>query len=116
MIVKVFTSDEFVRCAKRFAKKYKSFTADFSTFLSVIKENPYQGIDLGGGKRKVRLSVASKNKGKSGGFRVITYNVVENVDDVTIDVYLITVYDKSEYSSVSDSYINQIIEGLNSNH
>lgn len=116
MTVQVFTSDEFVRRAKRYAKKFKSFTADFSTFLSLIKENPYQGIDLGGGKRKIKLNVASKNKGKSGGFRVITYNVVENVNEATIDVYLITVYDKSEYSSVSDSYINQIIEELNPNH
>lgn len=54
MTVQVFTSDEFVRRAKRYAKKFKSFTADFSAFLSLIKENPYQGIDLGGGKRKIK--------------------------------------------------------------
>lgn len=111
MIVKIFASDEFSRRAKRYARKYKSFTYDFRAFIAMIKENPYQGIDLGGGKRKVRMVVASKNKGKSGGLRVITYNIVKN-DDTSVDVYLITIYDKSEYSSVSDSYINQIIENL----
>lgn len=111
MTVEIFVSDEFSRRAKRYAKKYKSFISDFSTFISRIKSNPYQGVDLGGGKRKVRFVVASKNKGKSGGFRVITYNVVEN-EDASVSVYLITIYDKSEFSSVSDSYINQIIKSL----
>lgn len=78
----------------------------------MIESNPYIGVDLGGGKRKIRLTIASKNKGRSGGFRVITFNVVEKVDGTAVDVYLITIYDKSEYSSVSDSYINQIIENL----
>lgn len=112
MIVNIFASDEFSRRAKKYAKKFKSFTSDYKNFVSMIKDNPYQGTDLGGGKRKVRLVVASKNKGKSGGFRVITYNVVESEDKSSVDVYLITIYDKSEYSSVSDSYINQIIENL----
>ena len=111
MTVQIFASDEFSRRAKKYARKFKSFAADFSNFVLMIKANPYQGVDLGGGKRKVRLVVASKNKGKSGGFRVITYNVVENADK-SVAVYLITIYDKSEYSSVSDSYINQIIENL----
>ena len=110
MTVQIFASDEFSRRAKKYARKFKSFTADFSNFISMIKANPYQGVDLGGGKRKVRLVVASKNKGESGGFRVITYNIVENADKSV--VYLIRIYDKSEYSSVSDSYINQIIENL----
>lgn len=58
------------------------------------------------------MMVTSKNKGKSGGFRVITYNVVESGEGTSIDVYLITIYDKSEFSAVSDGYINEIIENL----
>ena len=110
MEVLIRPSDEFVRQAKRFSKKYKSFVSDLISFQEALQENPYLGTDLGGGKRKVRFNVASKNKGKRGGMRVITYQIVQTSE--IFCVYLITIYDKSEYSSVSDRYVNQIIQGL----
>ena len=110
MMVSVIVSSEFERQAKRFAKKYKSFVDDVARFLSGIKENPYQGVDLGGGKRKLRMAVASKGKGKSGGMRVITFNV--SVVDENIVVNLITIYDKQEICNVSEHYIDQIIKNL----
>ena len=113
MDVVVKVSEEFERQAKRFAKKYKTFVDDFASFLSAIKTNPYQGVDLGGGKRKIRMAVASKGKGKSGGLRVITFNV-EILDCGNVLVNLITIYDKTEISNVSDKYINLIIKGLKS--
>lgn len=111
MEVTINVSGEFERQAKRLAKKYKTFVDDFAGFLSSIKENPYQGVDLGGGKRKIRMAVAAKGKGKSGGVRVITFNV-ELIDDKCVVVNLLTVYDKQEISNVSDKYINQIIKNL----
>ncbi|WP_317129146.1 type II toxin-antitoxin system RelE/ParE family toxin [Hymenobacter sp. UV11] len=47
---------------------------------------------------KVRMSIAAKNKGKSGGARVITC-----VKVVGETVYLLTIYDKSEQESISDN-------------
>ena len=41
---------------------------------------------------------------------MITFHVVEVEDSLVI--YLVTIYDKSEYESVSDKYVNQIIKGL----
>lgn len=111
MEVAIDVSSEFERQAKRLTKKYKSFVTDFAGFLDSIKRNPYQGIDLGGGKRKIRMAVASKGKGKSAGLRVVTFNV-ERIDDECIVVHLITIYDKQEVSNVSDKYINQIIRNL----
>lgn len=46
---------------------------------------------------KIRLAIASKGKGKSGGARVIANLVIE--DDA---VYLLTIYDKSEKSNLTD--------------
>ena len=57
------------------------------------------------------MAVASKGKGKSGGVRVVTFNV-ELIDDGCVVVHLITIYDKQEVSNVSDKYINQIIKNL----
>lgn len=108
--VSIIPSDEFRRQAKRLLKKYKTLTDEFAELQRQLMANPFIGTDLGGGKRKIRLKVSSKNKGKSGGFRVITFNVMQT--DEGVQVYLITLYDKSEYSSVSDRYVDQIIKGL----
>lgn len=103
--VSIIPSNEFVRQAKRLLKKH------IEELQQLLLTNPFIGTDLGGGKRKIRLKVSSKNKGKSGGFRVISFNVVETEEAVL--VYLVTLYDKSEYASVSDRYVDQIIKGLN---
>lgn len=106
----IIPSDEFRRQAKRLAKKYKSLANDLARFQQELQDNPFIGVDLGDGKRKIRLQVASKGKGKRGGMRVITFNVVKA--ETTITVYLITLYDKSEYQNVSDKYVDQVIKGL----
>lgn len=43
-------------------------------------------------------------EGKSGGARVITYVVSDNKE-----IYLLTIYDKSEFDSVDDKTIKTII-------
>ena len=108
--VSIIPSDEFRRQVKRLQKKHKTLVDDLVELQRLLLANPFIGTDLGGGKRKIRLKVASKNKGKSGGFRVITFNVVQT--DEGVSVYLITLYDKSEYNPVSDRYVDQIIKGL----
>lgn len=108
--VKIIPSDEFRRQAKRLLKKHKSLTYDLAELQRLLLANPFIGTDLGGGKRKIRLKITSKNKGKSGGLRVITFNVLQTNDGLS--VYLITLYDKSEYASVSDRYVDQIIKCL----
>ena len=99
---------EFARRAKFLAKKYKSFVSDYDHLLEELTVNPYQGKDLGNGVYKTRMSIASKGKGKSGGARVLTYNV-HKVNPETIIVVLMSIYDKSEMENVSDSYIRAIL-------
>ena len=107
MNVKIIPSPEFDRHFRRLAKKYKSLTQDYLDFSKELKENPFQGDDLGGGVRKVRMAIASKNKGKRGGARVLTLTVL--VSD-NADVTLLTIYDKSEIDNVSDEYINWLVD------
>lgn len=108
--VKIIPSDEFRRQAKRLLKKHKSLTDNLAELQRLLLANPFIGTDLGGGKRKIRLKITSKNKGKSGSLRVITFNVLQTNDGLS--VFLITLYDKSEYASVSDRYVDQIIKCL----
>ncbi len=109
MNVTITLGDDFKRKARRFAKKYHSFTDDLIDFKKSLTENPFQGADLGQGVHKVRMPIASKGKGKSGGARVLTL-VVQVSDDA--EVTLLTIYDKSEISNVSDSYIQALIRSL----
>jgi hypothetical protein len=65
------------------------------------------GTSLGNDTFKIRLAIKSKNKGKSGGVRVITYVITDDME-----VYLLTVYDKSEIDSVENRMLQEIIERI----
>ena len=101
--------EEFERLAKDLKKKYKSFKNDYNSFLDELEKNPFGGEPLGHHTYKNRMSIASKGKGKSGGARVITYNVRKLSDDEVV-ITLMTIYDKSDISNVSDAYIRSLIE------
>lgn len=87
-------------------KKYPSFPEDFRVLINEITENPLAGADLGGGIRKVRMSIKSKGKGKSGGARVITFKYL--LKDDNREITLMTVYDKSERETISDKEIVEL--------
>lgn len=74
--------------------------------------NPKIGDSYGSNIFKVRLADESKGKGKSGGFRVITYVIEEKAESTNI--YLITIFDKSEEASIDKEDIKKILrsEGL----
>ena len=108
--MEIYLSEEFKRQFKRLAKKYHSLTNDFKVFMRAMETDPMQGVDLGNGMRKVRMTIASKGKGKSSGARVITYHVVLTHEH--IEVNLLTIYDKSELANVSDSYLKSLLTEL----
>lgn len=62
----------FQRQAKRLIKKFPSLKNEILDLIESLKTEPLQGTPLGDSCFKIRLSIASKNKGKSGGARVIT--------------------------------------------
>ena len=114
MSVVVKTLPEFDRRAKRLAKKYKSFKQDLQTLVASLMQRPTQGAALGqGGIYKVRMSIAAKGGGKSGGARVLTY-VIEERPEGDYEITLLTVYDKSEIQNVSNVYMASLIAELNS--
>ena len=97
---------KFLKEFKRLYKHYKSLKGDVDALVVSLKDNPTQGADLGGGIRKVRMAITSKGKGKSGGARVITLTVLVSVTD--LDVWLLTLYDKSERETITDSEIAEL--------
>lgn len=96
---------------KRLSKKYRSLPDDFETFIKELCANPYMGVDLGNGIHKVRMAVGSKNKGKSGGARVITdTTAIINIEEGCI--ILLYIYDKSERDNLSDKEIQKLRQAI----
>ncbi len=88
---------------KKLFKKYPSLKADLLILISQLEMDPIQGIALGKGFYKVRLNISSKAKGKSGGARVIIF-----VKIAASIVYLSSIYDKSEKSSITDNELKSL--------
>lgn len=105
MSFNVKTISVFERQAKRLMKKFPSLKKEILELIQELKEEPKKGTSIGNNCYKVRLSIASKGKGKSGGARVVTHLVVKDNS-----VYLLTIYDKSEIESLSDKEILELIE------
>lgn len=57
------------------------------------------------------MSIASKGKGKSGGARIITYNVNQKSSDEII-ITLMTIYDKGEINNVSNAYLRDLVSEI----
>lgn len=100
-------SSYFKKEAKKLAKKYHSFAQDLMLLKESLQDNPLQGVELYPGIRKIRMSIKSKGKGKSGSARVITYNVL--VSEQEGIVVLLLLYDKSESSTVKLDVVKEII-------
>lgn len=103
--------DEFERGAKALRKKYPSFESDYDTSLNELEANPYSGESLGQHTYKNRMAIASKGKGKSGGARVLTYNLQQQSEDEVL-ITLMTIYDKSDIENVSDAYIRSLVQQI----
>jgi mRNA-degrading endonuclease RelE of RelBE toxin-antitoxin system len=100
-------SDNFKKEAKRLSKKYKSLKSDLNQLFDELAINPTKGTSLGNDIYKVRLSIQSKGKGKSGGARVMTF--VQVTDSRII---LFSIYNKGEKDTISDKEIKQLIKDL----
>ena len=110
MMTEIISTPEFDKEYKRLKKKYRSLPDDLANLEQELIKNPNLGIDLGNNFRKVRMAIKTKNKGKSGGARIITYSLVVSIIDELI--VLVTIYDKGEEQSISDAKVKQIIKNF----
>lgn len=95
MIIKMQTvieMPEFIRCAKRLNLS----DGERESIIDLIAEDPQTGDEISGtsGMRKVR--VPGKGKGKSGGYRVITF-----FSGSGIPVFLISIYGKGQKANIT---------------
>ena len=88
MNFEVLTTKLFERKLKPLAKKYHSIADDLESLEKELKQNPTLGTPLGKDCYKIRMAIASKGQGKSGGARIITYiRVLKNTVKVPPSFY-----------------------------
>ena len=103
----IIPSEKFKKEVKRLVKKYPSLKEELAGLANQLTAQPDLGTSLGSNTYKIRIAIKSKGKGRSGGARVITYVVTEHKE-----IYLLTIYDKSEFDSIDDKTIRFIIATL----
>ncbi len=107
MGIRVIPTPRFIREVKPLLKRYASLKNDLLGLENDLIARPDQGSHLGQSIYKVRLAIKSKGKGKSGGARVITYFVTEERE-----IYLLSIYDKSEFDAVDLKSLRDMIKSL----
>jgi len=107
MSYEVKTLDIFEKQAKKLIKKYVSLKTELFQLVRQLKEEPMHGIAIGKNCYKIRLSISSKGKGKSGGARIIT-NIV--IKDET--VYLLAIYNKSDKENLTDKELDELLKNI----
>jgi len=98
-------TEHFKKEAKKLNKKYRSLKNELEALNKELSENPSTGNLLGNNVYKIRLSIASKGKGKSGGARVITF-----VKIVKEKVYLVSIFDKSMLENITKDQIFKLLK------
>lgn len=105
MSYNILTIPPFDKQIKRLLKKYPSLKQDIIDFLDELEKNPIQGIELGKNCYKIRIKISSKNKGKSGGGRIITHIMISKEI-----VFLLAIYDKGEQDTLSDKELKELLQ------
>ncbi|PQJ09244.1 hypothetical protein CJD36_018515 [Flavipsychrobacter stenotrophus] len=105
MSYNVELSVNFKKEAKKLINKYPSLKVELANLFQQLEECPKMGKPLGNDVYKIRLSIASKGKGKSGGARVMSYVKVTNTT-----VLLFSIYNKGDKNNISDTEIDMLLK------
>jgi mRNA-degrading endonuclease RelE of RelBE toxin-antitoxin system len=107
MSFEIFSIPPFDKQLKRLVKKYPSLKQEFIQLILSLENDPIQGTALGNNCYKIRLSIAGKSKGKSGGARVITH-----IKITKSAIYLLSIYDKSESEDLPIHLLYELLKQI----
>jgi len=102
-------SQNFLKEAKNLSKKYKLLKNDLKKAVEEISKYNL-GVSLGFNLFKKRVANSSIPIGKSGGFRVILYQQLED------RIVLISIYSKTQKESLRDEELKEILKEYMQNH
>jgi len=108
MNVEIDTSADFDRDFHKLRKRHKSIVKDLQKFVEQLQKQSISGKEITAGVFKYRMAVTSKGKGKSGGVRIISCEILlcSELKNIT----LLSIYDKSDRSSITGSEIRDLLK------
>ena len=89
---------------KKLSKQYKNIGEDVNAFLDSISSKKDLGIEIKSNIFKARIKNSDKNKGKSAGYRLISYLAL--VDN---ELHLLYIDDKSKIENLTENEIDKLI-------
>ncbi len=108
MNLKIINLSNFTKNIKKLYKKYKNLPKDLKILNNILLDNPKAGIYLGSNCYKIRLEKSSISTRKSKDFRIIYYYL-----DKKQNIYLMTIYSKSDILNIDDKKILEILKNNN---
>ncbi|GAB3634673.1 hypothetical protein GCM10027422_02630 [Hymenobacter arcticus] len=113
MPVSIVTAPSFLTAAKKLLKTYNSLKTELAKLEQDLLAKPDLGTPLDQNAYKIRLAIRSKQQGKSGGARIITFlETVVLADEETQTVNLIYIYDKADTATISQKELSALIRHL----
>jgi len=104
MNYKIETTPRFDKDVKKLNKRFPKLKDDLNELIKNLSDEPELGTHLEGGIFKIRLKNSSIPTGKSGGFRVITYYVKDDI------LFLVTMYSKNDTDTILTDKLKEIIQ------
>lgn len=102
--VTVKDTDKFNKAVKSLKKRFKNIEKDTWSFIESIENDEDLGVHLGDGIYKARIANSDKKSGKSTGYRMVSYlKLVEN------ELFLLYIYDKSDFENITESDIDRLL-------
>jgi len=96
----------FERIKKKLKKKYPHIEKDYAFLLKELKIGNFIGDEIkgfDGSLYKVRIPSSDQKRGKSGGYRIIYYTILDNHI-----IYLMAIYSKVNQENLSKEQYNQL--------
>jgi mRNA-degrading endonuclease RelE of RelBE toxin-antitoxin system len=106
-MIKLDYSQTFLKEFKKLRKKFKNIDNDLKKLLVDLEINPELGTSLGNGYHKIRMANSSIPTGKSGGFRVITYLLVND------KIFLVSIFSKTDKVNITNQELIDSINDIN---
>lgn len=101
---KILETSLYSKLVKKLKKRYKNINDDIDVFTNSINDISKLGTNIGNNIYKARIANSDKNKGKSAGYRLISYLKIENST-----ITYMYIYDKSDLENISEEQLDKAI-------
>ena len=105
MSYNIIPTPDFKKFFKKLYKKYPSLKEDINGLIDKLEVDYTIGTPLGNNLFMIRLAIESKNKGKSGGARIIYFLLSDDNE-----IYLIHIFDKGQFENIPKHILHDLLK------